>query len=394
MRTAPLLGVLLTLTLLNPALAQDTPQDPQGPLAADLLAELLLTARDKKVLQHRLFTKRFYRADQKRGEVVLVTGEGSATEKGFQFKLAFDSLGRKGKGSLTYDFNAEGRLTGVSMMEARGGEEGGLRITIANGVATQEKIKPGRAPGKARQAPWTGDMVSLFSAMVLIPSLGDLGSEKETRVRVVGEDDRIGRSNARPGDFVIRRGAIDEAKGVQVVMVEDSKRSRPIARVVLGVGKDQGVIKEFVIDPKPDGRYDIRLTLISEKESQELEKLAPLIGNESKAKAALRQIWSAQRNFSTKQGQGGNFASSIEDLANAKLIYDKGLKEGTSPGYLIMVRAAASGTDWMAVAVPDEPDKTGRYYYVTNKAGVTYRSKKPIELDDSCQIPAGLEKVR
>ncbi|MBL4846784.1 MAG: hypothetical protein JKY65_14775 [Planctomycetes bacterium] len=395
MRTATLLGVLLTLTLLTPAHAQHAPQ----PLAGDVLAELLLRATDRRVLQHRLFTKRYYRADQKRGEVVLVTGEGKATESGFQFKVTYKVLSDdEQEGHLTYDFNAEGRLVAVEMIGARRGKKRGSRATIANGIASRDKIKDGQLRGKPQQAPWKGDMVSLFSALVLFPSLGDLGLEGETRIMVGGDDDRIGRGNSRPKEFVIRRHAPSE--GLQVVMIEEVKRRHPIAKVVVGTGKDQGVIKEFVIDPKPDGRYDLRLTLITEKEVKELKKIAPLLNNEAKARRAMRSVWSAQRSFKAGRrtgpaqpgGLAGEYADSLKDLVKANLIYGK-VGEGTSAGYLIMLRRAASGLAWMAVAVPDDPGKTGRYFYVTNQDGVTFRSEKPIELDDSCKIPPDLEEV-
>ena len=407
MRTLNLSGALLALTLIvaanGPAWAQDAPgQDAPAksatPLACDALAELLLGARDKKVLQHRLFTKRYYRAEERGGKVVLVTGQGQASESGFQFKLAFEALSGDEKGRLIYDFNAEGRLVSVGIFEERRGRERGVLTTIAKGVATQTALKDGQPTGRElQQAPWTGDMISLFSALVLVPSLGDLGLETSATFRVVNEDDKIGRKNPRPKDIRIRReepSKSEEGASVQVVWVEDAQRSRPLAIVTLRTGADQGVIQELAIDPKPDGRADLRLTLISDKEAKELETLAPLLSNEHQAQRALRQVWSAQSSYNRMAKGAGKYASSLEDLAKTKLLREKGLAEGTSPGYLILIRASADEQSWMAVAVPDEPGKTGRYYLVTNSKGVVYRSQKPIELEDSCQIPAGLERIR
>jgi hypothetical protein len=406
LRIPPLLtSLILSGVLLSggTSLAQDAPPKPElRGQGADALAELLLRARDEKVLQHRLFTKRVYRANEKRGQVVLVTGQGKATEGGgFQFQLAFEALSGDEKGRLNYEFNAEGRLISVGMFEERRGSERGVQATIANGVATQTKIRDGKPSPKTREAPWTGDMISLFSALVLAPSLGDLGLDASATFKVVNEDDKIGRSNPRPADLVIRRekpSAGADGVEVQTVFVEEARRSRPMAKIVLGTGKDQGVIKEFVIDPKPDGRYDLRLVLIEDEEVERLTKQAPLLRNEYKAQRAISQIWSAQTSFKRgirgRQGGQGTFASSMEDLAKAKLIYDKELAEGTSPGYIVLIRASADGQHWMAVAAPDEPGKTGRYYYVTNDKGVTYRSEKQVELDDSCKIPEGLEKLR
>jgi len=407
MRTITLSSALVALTLITgpvagSALAQGDPATPKPALGADALAELLLRARDEKVLQHRLFTKRTYRAQEKRGQVVLVTGQGKATESGFRFELAFEALSGDEKGRLVYDFDAEGHLSSAAIFESRRDRERGVRATIKNGVATQERLKDGQPTGRQQQSPWTGDMVSLFSALVLLPSLGDLGLEKSATFKVVKEDDNIGSRTPRSKDFVIRReepSKTEEGATIQVVWIEDAERSRPLAKAVLGTGADQGVIKEFQIDPKPDGRYDLRLVLIDDAEAEELKKTAPLLTNEYKAMRALRQVSNAQsslhRRGTGRRGEGsGKFASSIEELAKTKLLYDKELAQGTSPGYLILIRASADEQNWMAVAVPDEPGKTGRFYYVINKEGSVYRSKKPVELEDSCQIPAGLEKVR
>lgn len=396
--------LLLSLLLLSapPLWAQEDPAELKGQ-GADVLAELLLRARDEKALQHRLFTKRVYRAHEKRGQVVLVTGEGKETEGGgLQFKLGFDVLSGDEKGRLVYDFDGEGKLRSVQIFEERRGSERGTIAKIANGVATVEKIRDGKPSPRTRQGPWKGDMISLFSALVLAPSLGDLGLDKAATFKVVNEDDKIGRENLRPADFVIRReepSAGPDGVKVQTVFVEEVKRKRPLAKLVLGTGKDQGVIREFVIDPKPDGRYDLRLVLIEADEAAELRKEAPLLRNEYKAQRAIRQIWSAQSSYKNgrrlrgQQAAGGKFADSLEDLAKAKLIYDKELGEGTSPGYIVVIRASADGQHWMAVAAPDEPGKTGRYYYVTNDQGVTYRSETQIELDESCKIPTGVEKL-
>ena len=406
MKTATLLGAALALTLLAPASAQDSKptQTPkaaaQGDLARDVLADLILGAAKKGVLQHRLFTKRYYRADEKRGQTVIVTGQGKATPDGFQFELAFDVLSRGDKGKLVYEFDAQGGLQGVEISEERKGETRTTRVTIAGGQATLQRLRAGQPRGKDSSAPWTGDTISLFSALVLIPSLGDLASEKITKIKVINEDDRIGRSNDRARDIFVGREERKTPEGtIQVVTLEQAERSRPLAKITVGTGADQGVIREVLIDPKPDGRYDLRMVLISDKEAKRLQSIAPLLGNEGNACSALRSVLYAQTNFKGQQGAlkgqegGGKFASSLEDLAKAKTLYDKKLIEGTSPGYLILIRSSADGQAWMAVAVPDDPGKTGRFYFVTNTDGVVFRSKKPIELDETCKIPAGLEKV-
>jgi hypothetical protein len=393
MRTVGFLGIAaLSLTLLTPAAAQD-PQPPQ-PLAKDVLGELLLAAQDKKLLQHRLFTKRYYKAEERRGQVVIVTGEGKETSEGIQIKLSFNVLSGKEKGSLTYHFNPMGHLQGLRIVEERGDYTKGIKVTIANGVATQQRMRDGQPKGDPRIGEWKGDMISLFSAIVLLPSLGDLGLKAETAIQVVREDDDIGR-NASPRAYKIRREKPSKtAAGVetQVVWVEDGKRSRPMAKVILGTGKDQGVVREVLLDPKPDGRSDLHLTLITEKEVEELRKIAPLLSNEGKVQSALRSLNYAQRRF--KQQKGGQFAASLEELRDSKMLYDKALAEGTSPGYLVMLRRSADGQAWMAVAVPEEPGKSGRYYYATGADGKTYRSKKAIQLEDSCKIPEGLELIR
>jgi hypothetical protein len=390
MRTA-LLSAAFALTLLTPAFAQDAPEKASGgALARELLADLILAGAKKKVLQHRLFTKRYYRADARRGQVILVIGEGKATGDGFQFQLSFDVLGGDDKAKLTYDFDARGVLRGLDMIQGYEGE-GGTRTTIADGVATRQGIYRGEASGKAYQAPWTGDTISLFSALVLIPSLGDLAPETLTKINVVGKDHRIGRPKGRPKEIFFTREEPRKTKdgATQTVTLKHQGRSLPIAKVVIGTGKDQGVIREVILEPKRDGGYNLRFVLTTEKEASELKKIAPLVRNERRAQSALSTIHSAQSEFS----KGGEFAASIEDLAAAKLLDDKTLAEGTSPGYLIMLRRSADGQAWMAVAVPDEPRKTGRYYFVTNETGATFRSKKAIELDDSCKIPEGLERA-
>ena len=108
-----------------------------------------------------------------------------------------------------------------------------------------------------------------------------------------------------------------------------------------------------------------------------------------RSRSALRGIYYAQTRFKNKNQ---NYADDLEALSDS--LYPKSVAEGTSPGYLVLLRRSADGQKWMAVAAPEEPGKTGRYFYVTNHEGKTYRSKTAIELDEGCAIPAGAELVR
>ena len=62
-------------------------------------------------------------------------------------------------------------------------------------------------------------------------------------------------------------------------------------------------------------------------------------------------------------------------------------------GYLIVVRVSPQKDKYMAVAVPEDPGKSGRYYYVINQEGKMFRSTKEIPLNDACAIPDGLQPV-
>lgn len=391
--------VSLVLLAAAPAFAQPgppTPDEPSAPPPAEAfagadLATLLAEAQQRKVLQHRLFTKRFYKALNPRGDLALVTGEGSQTKEGeLIFKLSFVSYdGREQKGSLTYRYDAKGRLEALTLAEGRKERVSQMKITIADGVASQQRIRDGKPSGNPRQGPWTGDRVSLFAALVLVPSLGDLGLGDEVVVAAEDEDDDIGKSGTRkPKHLTVRRQEASEAG--QLVVIEEQRRGRPLADVLLGTGKDKGVIKRFRIDPKPDGRSDVCFELISAEEAKAIQRDAPLLSNEAGAARALRSVSYAQRSYQQKNKR---FADTIEKLGEAKVLYPSALAEGTSTGYLIMVRATAEGGAWAAIAIPEEPGKTGRYFFVIDKEGQLYRSKKEIQLDDSCKLPEGLEQV-
>ncbi|HBP20392.1 MAG TPA: hypothetical protein DEA08_21695 [Planctomycetes bacterium] len=390
---------LVSLALLlaaGPALAQPVPKEPSAPPPADALdaaglATLLGEAQQRKVLQHRLFTKRYYKAVNPRGDLALVTGEGSQTSEGkLIFKLSFVSYdGREQKGSLTYTYDAKGRLEGLTLEEGRKDRVAQMKITIADGKASQQRIRDGQPSGNPRQGPWTGDRVSLFAALVLVPSLGDLGLGDEVVVAAEEEDDDIGKGRGRkPNYLTVRREKAGEAG--QLVVIEEQRRGRPVADVLLGTGKDKGVIKRFRIDPKPDGRSDVSFELIDAAEAQRIQQDAPLLSNEAGAARALRSVSYAQQSYQQKNKR---FAETIEQLGEAKVLYPSTLAEGTSTGYLIMVRANADGSTWAALAVPEEPGKSGRYFYVIDKEGQLHRSQKEIQLDDSCKLPEGLEKV-
>lgn len=390
-RTITLTALLLLAT---PALAQDAP-DPTGPPAADVLAKLLKAADAKKVLQHRLLTKRFYKGTQRSGRRTwLLTSEGTQTKAGLEIKLVANVFERGMEGTLVYRYDPQFRLVGLRMAQKRSGRESGYTVTIANGVASGQRTRDGNPRGKPREAPWTGDRLSLFATLVLLPSLGDLGLADTTTILSEDEDDDIGKGRT-PRVMTVRREKATATR--QAVWVDSARRKRAIAKVLLGVGKDQGVVKEFLIDPKPDGRSDLHLELITAKQARELIKIAPLLTNEGRARNALNQVRYAQEQFRTGSRGNKGYAESIEELAKGprSLIYDKDLKEGKSPGYMILVRRSLDKQSWMAVAVPEELGKTGRFFYViNNKTGEVHQSTKEIPLDDACKIPTDAKPVR
>lgn len=384
-------ALLLTLTLsaATPALAQDAPLP-----AGDLLAKLLQTARQKGVLQHRLLTKRYYRAEERGGQTFLVTGQGAQTKTGLRFELTADLCVEGREAGLIYRFDAQGRLTGVTLSESRRGKTRETRIEIAGGKTTATRIRDGAPSGKPREGIWTGDRISLFSTIVLLSSLGDLGLPNPTNVLAEHEDDDIGKTR-RPRQMVVQRQAAKD--GAQVITIDRVRPSgnRPLARVVVGVGKDQGVIREVALDPKPKGPPGMTLKLIDPKDVPALRELIPVIANEARAARALRYVHSAQRNFRGRlRGKNNGYAETLEELAAARLIYDKQLAEGKSPGYMVLVRRSPDKQSWMAVAVPEQPGKTGRYYFAINQAGVVHRSKTPIELQDTCTLPKHAEPLK
>ena len=397
MLRAPL--VSLALLAAAPALAQPgppTPEEPSAPPPAEAfdgadLATLLAEAQQRKVLQQRLFTKRYYKVLNPRGDLALFWGEGSQSSEGkLTFKLSFVSFdGRGQRGSLSYRYDAKGRLEGLSLEEGREERVSRVEVTVAEGKATQQRIREGKPAGSASSGPWTGDRVSLFAALVLVPSLGDLGLADEVVIASAGEDDDIGKRGARKPQFLTVRRQQPTAAG-QLVVIEEQRRGRPLADVLLGTGQDQGVIKRFRLDPKPDGRSDACFELIDAAEAEQIRRDAPLLSNEAGAARALRSVSYAQRSYQQKHQR---FADTLDQLGEAKVLYPSTLVEGSSEGYLIMVRATAEGGAWAALAVPEEAGQTGRYFFVIDKEGQLYRSAKEIQLDDSCQLPEGLERV-
>lgn len=57
------------------------------------------------------------------------------------------------------------------------------------------------------------------------------------------------------------------------------------------------------------------------------------------------------------------------------------------------LRTAPDGSAWMAIAVPAEPGKSGKRYFVVNQDETVYASETKLELDDSCAIPKGAKPL-
>lgn len=365
------LAIALALPAL--ALAQDSrpAQEKQTP-ALDLIADALLEAHTKKVLGPRLLEEQIFFSEGDGGGPAVVRVSGAADAEGFRFKLNVTVFSRRElKIEFLYTFDAMGRLRGVSLTN-------GDRKQV--GVVKGGKLVVLRERGEKSEetsVAWRTDALPSVLTVFLLPALADQGLPATVKGAFFRETS-MGRDSAYRNEATFSKGEqVKEGKQTYDSYSLKSPRGDVVARVY-AAGEHKGKVAR--IDMEREGRYE----RVSESELKERLKTLPLLKNEAATCSALRGLCYAQRRVITKNNKASD---RLEDFK------DEGITEENFKGYEVFLRSSPDGSKWMAVAVPRELNKTGRYYFVINGDEKVFRSKKEIQLNDECTIPKDLEQV-
>lgn len=392
----PTRTALLALALLapTPAFAQDaTPaSEPAGLAVAKAIKKLRAAKQDFA----RLTRTRHY-VMRRRGEVILFVLEGTITQPmdgppnpwRFDLVLKARRFSRPGRIEFSYQVGTDGMLSRIGLQEVREpkgkpSKTRGVQGTIENGQLSAKRVEDGQA-GPGFTLPWSDNTLPAIFAWFVVPSLFDQGLPASLNPDLLLEEKL--RPNRKLETASYKRTSkvpFKNKAGVLIHTFETTGKHDTTKIAVAADGADKGLVLQVKVGKTRTFDY------ITPKAHAQLLKDAPLIANEAKAQKVLRSLHYAQDSHKRSKAR---FAASLDPLEAQDTYLAQRIQE-LQPAYLILIRAAPDGSSWMAIAVPAEPGKTGKRYFVTNAEGKVFASPTKLELDDSCAIPKGAKLVK
>lgn len=120
-------------------------------------------------------------------------------------------------------------------------------------------------------------------------------------------------------------------------------------------------------------------------------------GNEAAAIGALKTISTSQMLFREGDKDGDEVLDygNLQDLSQSNLI-DVVLGAGTKQGYFFEVRVSPENPEfeWVAIANPAVPGKTGdRAFFINHSGVIWFTQNAPISLPSDSEPPAGLNPL-